>query len=38
MLLFPRLVSVDFCYDLDLKAQGQALRSFFIGINFAIIL
>ena len=38
MFLFPRLLSFDFSYDLDLWAEGQALRSFFIGTSFAIIL
>ena len=38
MFLFPRLLSFAFCYDLDLWAEGQALRSFFIGTIFAIIL
>ena len=38
MILFPRLLSFDFSYDLDLWAEGQALRSFFIGTSFAIIL
>ena len=37
MFLFPRLLSFDFSYDLDLWAEGQALRSFFIGTSFAII-
>ena len=36
--MFPRLLSFAFSYDLDLWAKGQALRSFFIGTNFAIIL
>ena len=38
MFLFPRLLSFDLSYDLDLWAEGQALRSFFIGTSFAIIL
>ena len=38
MCLFPRLLSFAFSYDLDLWAEGQALRSFFIGTSFAIIL
>ena len=38
MFLFPRLLSFDFSYDLDLWAEGQALRSFFIGTSLAIIL
>ena len=26
--LFPRLLSFNFCYDFDIWAQDQALRSF----------
>ena len=37
MFLFPRLISLNFCYDLDIRAQGQGLRSFFIGMCFATI-
>ena len=37
MFLFHRL-SFAFCYDLNLWAEGQALRSFFIETSFAIIL
>ena len=38
IFLFPRLLCFDFSYDLDLWAEGHALRSFFIGTSFAIIL
>ena len=37
MFLFPRLISLHFCYDLDIWAQGQGLRSFFIGMCFVTI-
>ena len=26
--LFPRALALDFCYDLDLCSQGQAVRAF----------
>ena len=32
--LFPRALAFDFCYDLDLYSQGQAMRAFFIGMGF----
>ena len=32
MFLFPRLISFNICYDLDIWAQGQGLRSFFTGM------
>ena len=38
MFLFPGLLFFAFCYGLDLFAEGQALRLFFIGTSFAIIL
>ena len=34
--LFPRALAFDFCYDLDLCSQGQAVRGFFIGMGFPI--
>ena len=34
MLLFPRALAFDFCYDLDLCTQGQAVRGFFIKMGF----
>ena len=37
MFLVPRLLSFTFCCDLDLWAEGEALRTFFIGTSFAII-
>ena len=38
MFLFLRLLSFAFSYNIDLWAEGQALRLFFIGTSFAIIL
>ena len=37
MFLFPRSLAFDLWYDLDIWGQGQALKSFFIGTSFAII-
>ena len=34
--LFPRSLSFDFCYDLDIWAQGQALRAFFVVMSFSL--
>ena len=36
VFLFPRALAFDFCYDLDLCSQGQAVRAFFIGMGFPI--
>ena len=36
--LFPRALAFDFCYDLDLCSQGRAVRAFFIGMDFSLIL
>ena len=33
-VLFPRSLALDFCYDLDLCSQGQAVRAFFIKMGF----
>ena len=38
MFLFPRALAFDFCYDLDLCTQGQAVRAFFIKMGFSLIL
>ena len=35
--LLPRSLSVDFCYDLDIWGQGQALRAFFVMSFFTIL-
>ena len=35
---FPRALAFDFCYDLDLCSQGQAVRAFFIRMGFSLIL
>ena len=35
---FPRTLAFDFCYDLDLCSQGQAVRAFFIRMGFSLIL
>ena len=32
--LFPRALAFDFCYDLDLCSQCQAVRAFFIEMVF----
>ena len=34
----PRALAFDFCYDLDLCSQGQAVRAFFIKMGFSLIL
>ena len=36
--LFPRSLAFDFCYDLDIWGQGQALRAFFVVLHFFTIL
>ena len=36
--LFPWALAFDFCYDLDLCSQGQAVESVFIGMGFSLIL
>ena len=36
-LVFPWLISFNFCCDLDIWAQGQGLRSLVIGMCFATI-
>ena len=36
--LFPRSLSYNFCYNLDIWAQGQALRGSFVVISFFTIL
>ena len=38
MFFAPRALAFDFCYDLDLCSQGQAVRAFFIKIGFFLIL
>ena len=38
VFLFPRALAFDFCYDLDLCSQGQAVRAFFIKMGFSLIL
>ena len=38
-ILLPAVaLSFDSCYDLDLCSQGQAVRAFFIGMVFFLIL
>ena len=37
-ILLPVALSFDSCYDLDLCSQGQAVRAFFIGMVFFLIL
>ena len=32
--LFPRALAFDFCYDLDLCSQDQAVRAFLIRMSF----
>ena len=32
--LFPRSLAFNFCYDLDIWGQGQALRAFFVVMSF----
>ena len=34
----PRSLAFDFCYDLDIWGQGQALRAFFVVMSFFTIL
>ena len=34
MFFVPQGISFDFCYDLDLCSQGQAVRAFFIRMVF----
>ena len=34
--LFPRSLAFDFCYDLDIWGQGQALRAFFVVMSFSL--
>ena len=34
MFFVLRGLAFDFCYDLDLCSQGQAVRAFFIGMGF----
>ena len=36
--LFPRALAFDFCYDLDVCSQGQAVTAFFIKMGFSLIL
>ena len=36
--LFPRSLAFDFCYDLDIWGQGQALRALFVVMSFFTIL
>ena len=36
--LFFRALAVDFCYDLDLFSQGQAVRAFSFGMQFSLML
>ena len=38
VFLFTRALAFDFCYDLDLCSQGQAVKAFSIGMCFSIIL
>ena len=38
MLLLPGALSFDFCYNPDLCSQGQAVRAFFIKMDFFLIL
>ena len=38
MLFFTRSLSFDFCYELHIWVQGEALRAFFVVICFSIIL
>ena len=35
-VLFPRSLAFDFCYDLDIWGQGQALRAFFVVLSFSL--
>ena len=34
---YPTALAFDFCYDLDLCFQGQAVRAFFIRMGFSLI-
>ena len=34
--LFPGTLAFDFCYDLDIWGQGQALRAFFVVMSFSL--
>ena len=34
MFIVHQGIGFDFCYDLDLCSQGQAVRAFFIGMGF----
>ena len=34
MFFVPQVISFDFCYDLDIWGQGQALRAFFVVMSF----
>ena len=36
--MLPGVLSFDFCNDLDLCSQGQAVRAFFIRMGFSLIL
>ena len=36
MFIVHQGIGFDFCYDLDLCSQGQAVRAFFIGMGFVI--
>ena len=36
--LFPRALDFDFCYDLDLCSQGQAMEAFSFGMVFSLML
>ena len=38
VFLFPRALAFDFCYDLDIYSQGQAVRAFFVRMVFSLIL
>ena len=38
MFLFPKVIGFDFCHDLDLCSQDKAVRAFFIGMCFSLIL
>ena len=38
MFFVPRSIAFDFCYDLDIWGQGQALRAFFVVMSFFSIL
>ena len=38
MFFVPGSLAFDFCYDLDIWGQGQALRAFFVVMSFFTIL